>query len=92
MLIAGVLQIAVRGNRIDVDASLGKPQLCALDLLGNIPAIQIIDQRTKRSVQTVYIPFAAAVKIIIDRNKAQALERAAFNNACTPGRSKFFPL
>ena len=45
------------------------------DLDALLNAIQIIDQRTKRSVQTVYIPFAAAVKIIIDRNKAQALER-----------------
>ena len=39
VLIARGFQIAVRGNRIDVDASLGKAQFCALDLLGNIPAI-----------------------------------------------------
>ncbi len=74
MPIAGVLQIAVGGNRVDVDALLGQPQFCALDLLGNIPAIQIIDQRTKRSVQTVYISLAAAVKIVVDRDKPQSFE------------------
>ena len=75
MLIAGGFQIAVRGNRIDVDASLGKAQFCALDFLGNIPAIQIINQRTERPVQAVYIPFAVAVKIVIDRDKAHSLKR-----------------
>ena len=74
MPIALVLQIAVGGNRVDVDALLGQPQFCAFDLLGNIPAIQVIDQRAKRSVQTVYIPLAVAVKIVVDRDKPQSFE------------------
>ena len=57
-----------------MDALLGQPQFCALDFLGNIPAIQVIDQRTKRSVQTVYISLAVAVKIVVDRDKPQSFE------------------
>ena len=70
-----VFDVSIRRIRAEKCPALGPSLLCAFDSAGEIAAVEVVDQRPKRGIQTIDVKRIAAVKAVVDGNEAHAEER-----------------
>ena len=70
-----VFDIPVRRIGAEKSPALGSGLFCAFDPAGEVTAVQVVDQRPKRSIKAVDIQRIAAVKAVVDGNEAHTQER-----------------
>lgn len=75
MPVIQVFHIAKRSHRVDVHPAFRQPLFSGFNFFGRIPAVHIINQRPERGVQTVDVLPAAAVEVVIYRDKPHVQER-----------------
>ena len=85
ILVLRVFDISVRRIGTEKRPAFGSGLLCAFDPAGEVTAVQVVDQRPKRSIEAVDIQRVAAVKTVVDGNEAHTEEREHAGNVVAHG-------